>query len=292
MPLSESQFEMNGFRFGRGTDVEVSVFEEGAVSSTTNDTTNPISDGINFGYDFHQGRILTFEMWSNKHSASEGSQTVSELARAWTDPHLRQTARKVSELRVRAWGSPERIVYGRPRNYSAPNNAQIRDGIIQCVAEFYTVDGNYYDSEARNVYLSLISEGGTGGIAWPVEWPLTWSGTYERQDATHVASPMGAYPVITFKGPVSNPALEYVGTGIRIRWTGTLAYDESVTIDTRPWVRTVKKQDGSNHVGKLTGARMAELQLPQGSSTFRYSGDDQTGQSTCQISYRNTHKLY
>lgn len=290
--LEESQFSLGGVVFGRGTDIEVSVFEEGEISSTYNDMNNPISDGVSFGYDFHQGRILTFEMWSNRRSASEASQTVAELSRAWNDPSHRNRPRNVSELRVRAWGSPERIVYGRPRKFSAPNNTLIRQGVIHCLGEFHTVDGNYYDADPKSIHLSLITQGEEGGIVWPIEWPITWSGTYQRQDGINIHSPLGAYPIITFFGPVATPTLEYVGTNIRIRFNGQLAFDQSVTIDTRPWVRTVKLNNGSNQVGKLMGSRMADLHLPAGQNTFRYTGGDMTAQSTCRIQWQDSHTMY
>lgn len=98
-----------------------------------------------------------------------------------------------------------------------------------------------------------------------------------------------SWPVITFHGPVAQPSIELVGTGRRLSLDTTLAYDRSITIDTRPWARTILRDDGASFAGVARGASLSEFQLPVGQTVLAYRGTDLSGQSRCVIEWRNAY---
>lgn len=76
------------------------------------------------------------------------------------------------------------------------------------------------------------------------------------------------WPVWTVAGPVSSILLENVTTGQKIDLPVALTADQSVVIDTRPFKKTVRRDDGTNLYGNLT-ADSALWALGQGSVQIR-----------------------
>lgn len=74
------------------------------------------------------------------------------------------------------------------------------------------------------------------------------------------------WPVWTIAGPATSITLSNVTTGEAITLPITLTAGQSVTIDTRPFRKTVRRDDGTNLYGNLA-AGSALWSLPQGAST-------------------------
>lgn len=294
--LRESQWELGGVVFGATRPVDVAVFEPGDGELSTNDLAPPGRDGTVFGRDYRAGPLLTWEMFTTTWTASDGHAVWQELARVWDARATRLEPRAVVPLRMRLPGSRTVVTYGRPRRFEVAEAGLLRIGRVQLVADFQCATSLFFaDSDdgggsggQQSITLTLVAEGG-GGITWPVTWPITWADAGERQDAVVNAGDSPSWPVITFEGPVAQPSIELVGTGLSLRLDTTLAFDRSVTIDTRPWVRTVLRDDGASMAGTLRGASLAEFQLPVGQTILAYRGIDMSGQSTCTVAWRDAY---
>lgn len=295
--LQESQFEIGGYRFGRDLPVEVTVFDVAGAETQVGDLDLPGQDGTVFGRDTKAGVELTFELSVNTRNPQDAKREWGELATRWDAAAVRSRARQVVALRVRTPGERTVVVYGRPRSLERTSSlALMKVGRIDGVATFQCADAYFYDDTGpdgeggpHSITLTLVASAGDGGIVWPVTWPVVWGSQGVRQDAVVNRGDAPSWPVITFHGPVAQPSIELVGTGRRLSLDTTLAYDRSITIDTRPWARTILRDDGASFAGVARGASLSEFQLPVGQTVLAYRGTDLSGQSRCVIEWRNAY---
>lgn len=295
--LQESQFEIGGYRFGRDLPVEVTVFDVAGAETQVGDLDLPGQDGTVFGRDTKTGSELTFELSVNTRDPDAAKSEWSALATRWDAAAVRSRPRQVVPLRIRTPGERAVVVYGRPRSLERTSSlALMKVGRIDAVATFQCADAYFYadtgvDGEggARSITLTLVTSAGSGGIVWPVTWPLVWGTPGVRQDTVVNSGDSPSWPVITFHGPVAQPSIELVGTGRRLSLDVTLAHDRSITIDTRPWARTILRDDGASFAGAVRGASLAEFMLPVGQTVLAYRGTDLTGQSRCTVTWRDAY---
>lgn len=289
--MEESQFEISGYRFGRDRLIEVTEFAVSDAEAQVGDLDLPGQDGTVFGRDTKAGVELTFELSVNTRDPNAAKAEWSELATRWDSAATRSRARQVVPLRIRTPGERTVIAYGRPRGFERTSTlALMKVGRIDGVATFQCADASFYantsEGGARSITLTLVTDAG-GGITWPVTWPITWGSQGVRQDVVVNRGDSPSWPVITIHGPVAQPSIELVGTGRRLSLDTTLAYDRSITIDTRPWARTILRDDGASFAGVARGAALSDFMLPVGQTTLAYRGTDQSGQSRCVITWRD-----
>lgn len=289
--LEESQFEVDGYRFGRDLPIEVTTFDVGAAELEVGDLSLPGQDGLAFGRDTRSGAELTLELSVNTADPDAAKAEWSELARRWDAAAVRRSPRRVVPLRIRMPGQRIVVAYGRPRDLERTSTlALVKVGRIDGVATWQCADPYFYaegpEGGARSITLTLVTDAG-GGITWPVTWPIVWGSQGERQDVVVNRGDSPTWPVITIHGPVAQPSIELVGTGRRLSLDTTLAYDRSITIDTRPWARSILRDDGASFAGTARGAALSDFMLPVGQTTLAYRGTDQSGQSRCVIEWRD-----
>ncbi|GAA1454118.1 hypothetical protein [Nocardiopsis tropica] len=284
--LLPNQYEIGGVVFGDHTPIQSDDIRIGDADTRTGDRENPGSDGGQMGRDFRDGRTLGLDLWSNVHSAAEIRPAWSALNAAWSADVARLTPRAVVPFRFRLEGSEAVVVYGRPRRWSPASQRQRGTGMTEVVADFHTVDRLFYSDVERQVTLTLVTSGG-GGITWPVTWPITWAPGGARQDGLVNSGDKPTWPVITINGPVAQPEVELVGTGRSLRLDMTIPANRTITIDTRPWARTIRRDDGASFRHTAKGAALADFQLPVGQTVLRYSGTDMSGTSSCTVTWRD-----
>lgn len=284
--LGERQLELGGVVFGDLTPIQVDDVDLGDADVRLGDRDTPHHDGGQFGLDYRDGRTISVDLWTDTTTAADARSAWSALRRVWSADTVRATSRAVVPLRLRMPGSDTVRVYGRPRRLT-PATQRMRDaGLVDLVGTFQTADRLFYADAAHSITLTLVTTGG-GGITWPVEWPITWAPGGTRQDSVINRGEAATWPVITIRGPVAQPSVELVGSGRRLRLDTTLAFDRSITIDTRPWRRTVLRDDGASFAGAVRGAALADFQVPVGQTFFAYRGTDMSGQSSCTITWRD-----
>ncbi|MEV7684243.1 hypothetical protein AB0O64_37805, partial [Streptomyces sp. NPDC088341] len=130
-----------------------------------------------------------------------------------------------------------------------------------------------------------------GGLVGSLSAPLTSTGESDRSQAITVGGALPAWPVITIAGPITNPVVEMVGLW-RFELLASLAYDRTVTIDTRPWVRSVVlNQAGGSLAGALTrqSPRLADAGIPPGTYEAVLRGIDATGTARATVAWQETY---
>ncbi|MEU3020085.1 hypothetical protein ABZ635_22120 [Nocardiopsis sp. NPDC007018] len=273
------------------------MFDIGAAEAQVGDLDLPGQDGTVFGRDTKVGVELTFELSVNTRAPDQAKREWGELATRWDASQVRRSPRAVVPLRVRTPGDRTVVVYGRPRSLERTSSlALMKVGRIDGVATFQAADAYFYDDTgpdgevgAHSIALTLVASAGDGGIVWPVTWLVVWGSQGVRQDTVVNRGDSPSWPVITFHGPVAQPSIELVGTGRRLTLDTTLAFDRSITIDARPWARTILRDDGASFAGSARGASLSEFQLPVGQTVLAYRGTDLSGQSRCVVSWRDAY---
>lgn len=288
--MLESQFEFGGIVFGRDCPIEVTDIDWGSPDLIEADVESQTRDGLVFGRDTAGGSTLTLELLTNGQAADEALSAWSALSSVWNDPKWRRTPRAVAPLRLRSWGGPARVVYGRPREWKPANTQDILSGITAHAAEFRTVDGVYYDDVEQQRDLSMVVDL-DGGVTYPITYPARYGPvSTTNSHALAVGGDRATWPVITIAGPITNPSVAFLSTGVRMRVTTTLTHTQTLTIDPRPWAQAIRRSDGANLRGAASPIPMSALALPaQTSTVVQFTGQDPTGTSTCTLRWRDAY---
>lgn len=260
----------------------------------TADAEAPAEDGTVFGRDYRGGMTLTFEMavdaaYSPDPRAAAAA-LLEQLADAWDAPAVRSVPRAVAALTGHTAGR-DRRVYGRPRRFDVANDEFAEHGHRQVTADFVTVDQLWYDEIEQSITVPLIPPS-TSGMLAPFVFPLSTTPVTAEAGAITVSGNRPAWPVITITAvsdALVNPSV--VATN---RWALTLAPftllpGRSVTIDPRPWARSVTTSQGASaaHALSADSPRLSKTAIPPGTQEFVLRGTDTSGTAQMQVRWRN-----
>lgn len=274
------------------------IHASGDVQSS--DLNRPYEDGLMFSRDFIGAKSVAFEMGvltdPNNYGIDERPASVPAAHRMnldyldvlegwWKDPTWRRTPRSMAMLRACEGGVVSRA-YGRPRRYDEVVSATTRLGYSTVACDFQLVDNLWYSDEEFTVEAGLMVPP-DGGLMAPLVAPLTTTIESEAEMFAVVGGTRSTWLAVEFVGPVLNPSIT-VG-GMTIGLTGQLAYDEAVTIDPRPWVRTVlRNTDGASMAGLLSRGTppMRSMQVPPGTHVVQFRGKDNSGTARARLRWR------
>ncbi|MFD7830707.1 hypothetical protein [Streptomyces sp. MJM8645] len=272
----------------------------------------PQEDGLRFGQDTTSSTTVSFELAVDtvnaarttvgRHTANLGA--VDTLLAAWDAATIRRRMGAVAVLRTMQGGRIRRA-YGRPRSIAPANTRFTRQGSTSLVATFLIADGRWYD-DAEESTTPTAAPAPIRGLTSPLTAALSQRVPAPPQPpgAMPVAGTVPTWPVTTVYGPGRNPKLTFFGPDrtqqgdLRQRMTIgldlALADGEWVTIDPRPWARTVLRDDTASVAGALTRSspRMQDMLLAPGLQHVRYSVVDDTGTSRATVAWRPAHRFY
>lgn len=286
MPLLvDHQFALGEVVFG--IDAEVSLtngtWEVGSFSHRTQDTDDAQTDTRNFGRDLLTPGSWSWELHTTADNENAALGQIEALAAVWMDESVRQDPGAVMELRYHL-GDRTRVVYGRPRRWAPQISNRLLGGYIPINCDFSLADGVFYSDIEESVTLDLIAAD-VGGLITPLITPLsTLATSAPRAGFVTVDGTVPTWAVLEFHGPVSNPWV--AREGWRFELNLTLAADEIVTVDPRPWAKSVTRAIGASVASAVTGARLYDLRLPPGLSEMQYGGLDLTNGSYCVVKWR------
>ncbi|MFE3644872.1 hypothetical protein ACFXOM_28500 [Streptomyces sp. NPDC059169] len=264
----------------------------------TGDTPLPREDGIRLGQDFRTQATVTFEVGvdtvdgaSNRlgrHEMNLGA--VSAMAQVWDAEAVRSRFATPAVLRTVQGGRIRRF-YGRPRKFAPAASRLTRQGYTPVVATFVCVDNTAYDDVEQSVNIGIVPAPHRG-LVGPLTTPLsmTGEGSSRVPGEVHIGGTKPCWPVITIYGPISQPACEVVDRW-KVSLNLTLGEGERVTIDPRPWARTVLRNGSANVAGSLyrSSPRLTDVRLPVGRQDFVLRGSDATGMSYMVVAWRDAY---
>lgn len=261
-----------------------------AGESTANDVQRVREDGVAFGEDYLAGKSFVFEIGvlAGRNAASPHSEVTdltNTLEGVWTDERFRERSSYYGILRSKLAGRVTRC-YGRPRRYAESAGRLAHKGMIPVVADFAIADGRFYD-DTEQTAAATIALPPEGGFITPFEFPLTSTAESSGQTSLTIGGTKTTWPTVEFYGPVSKPRVTIGNLVVGLR--GDVPTGMKVTVDPRPWMRSVVRDDGANQAGQLSyeTPRMRRMLLAPGVHPVTYEGTDATGTSWCQVRWRN-----
>ena len=279
--------EYAGVRFGGYSDRVITEFDPGEAELVTVDAQVPMGDGVLVGRDFLGGRTWGFTVTTNVDDVAGAREALSPLARAWRDPSVRLTPGAVVPLSYRV-GDEWRRVYGRPGRWADMDlGVASMQGAGAVVMDFRVTDPRYFADTAKSVDLTIIPES-TGGLIAPLVAPLmTAAKGGQRAGLVTNAGDTETPLVVTFHGPCRDPKI-VAEAGWEVGLVGSLAYDQSVTVD--GLTKTVTRSDGAQVPGMLTrSTQISRMVMPPGLSDVTFSCIDDTGTAKAVLSWRDAY---
>jgi hypothetical protein len=261
--------------------------ELGEVELQTADANRPYADGRNFGTDTRSGRTISFDLGA-LHLTDETAvrQAVRDFLLAWRADPIRQKPGQLAELHSYYRGV-ERIAYGRPRRADPVYKNTSLTKVASIQATFDTTDDAFYGTTRTYADVTLIGND-RGGLVAPLKAPLATTGSSDRSVRVTLDTEIPAWPVITITGgQISNPVVEVLGQW-RIGLLTSLAYDDTVVVDTRPWMRTILK-NGSSIAGTLdpNSSRLSRCATSSGNLEVSFTGASRTATVSARIEWRS-----
>jgi hypothetical protein len=279
---------------GPGADWMLIDLDAGGIPDrTTQDSAVPGADGVRFGVDTVGGRTVsvTLAKLGDKTDAATGLDGASEIVAAWLGNGVRSSPGAVTTMTLTRPGRQALRVYGRPRR-AAPSYGTAPFGYTPVVADFACADHRFYADTETSVTVGVVPSENTGW-SWSLAWPLSIPGPVARVETVTAGGGLPTWLVTEFTGPVVAPKVEVLDAAGGVLWKAafphvSLAAGETLTVDPRPWARTVLKADGANLAGRMTrdSAPLATMLVAPGSRQVRFTGIDTTGTATCALRLR------
>lgn len=289
--LADQQYQLGGgVVFGAGTPYLV---KPGGVwtdpATTIHDAPLPRADGIAFGRDYRGGRLLNFDM--DLVTPGPAGDLLAVLEQAWQGDDVRMVPGATTTLRFARNGQARRV-YGRPRKF-APIRGSAQRGWVPITADFQCVDHLYYDDAESSNTVSIAPASVGGLVIAPFTFPLNTTAVSSAPGVITVGGTAPTWVVLVIFGPIAAPVVEVVGEW-RLALNLTLASDQFVGIDPRPWSRGVRLGGVTNVAGTLTpdSPRLSDIKLSPGIHNVVLTGSDGTGTSSFTIAWRNASNSY
>lgn len=283
-------FEVDGLRIGgQSSDLIVTDLDWGPVDRATNDVTIFGSDGVMVGRDTLGKQVVSLSLSTDYEPSDEALQQALALQERlfgiWWDRSKRAPG-AVTELVYQVEGR-ERRVYGRPRQISGFTVEVVaRQGAGRIEAQFeVTKPGTF--GVAQQVRIDAVPES-SGGLIAPLVAPLVTTMTGgTRQGLVDVTGGAEAYPAVTFHGPSTDPFIRSDDGRWEIGLVGSLAYDQTATIDLMTNTISLPGNVSFNYATDLTAAT-----LVPGSNSITYSAVDATGTSYVLVDWRHAYNSF
>jgi hypothetical protein len=280
-------FKIGNTTFNDGGVLHVRAFTPGASDLVTTDAQRAQQDGVIVGRDYIGSATWAFTIDTKAGGEAGAAAADAALHAEWNNPAIRTNPNTTVPLSYQMAGRWRRV-YGRPGKYAGINGDTLtRFGRGRIVCDFRVTEPYHYDDTETSVVLTIVP-GTTGGLTAPLASPLSTVRSSAPRAGNVLNAGDAATPLkVTFHGPVTNPWVRSA-TGMEVALIGTLAYDQSVTIN--PRAGTVTRQDGTNAAGMLTRAtRMSTTLLQPGTTVLSFGGTDPTGTATATLSWRNAY---
>lgn len=140
-----------------------------------------------------------------------------------------------------------------------------------------------YWRDAADTVTTFARGAGSAFLPGP-PFALTASGVWAEPSLVN-SGDVDAWPVWTITGPATSVALVNTTTGARLDLATTLSGDETVTIDTRPGAKTVRRADGTNLYPDL-GVDSSLWPLARGTNALEISLAGADDASAVSLAYR------
>lgn len=259
-----------------------------AVKTTLQQYTSTGRHGATFGSDTPHNLTITLQGVCSPIMTTQ----ARDAASTWVDAFTRGLHAPVNDHQrlIGYYAGNTRHVVGRCRNVTQ-DVSQAVSGKTVVAAEFETVTGQFYGDRA-DVEVPYWLSSGTPGWVFPMAFPIK-STTTATYGTSGIELTSDVWPIIQFYGPITDPALHVWTAGVSVALNGHILPGDSVTMDTRPWRRTVTHSTGESWAGHLTGGTTHNrARLPAGTHRVALRGTDPTRTAYAVITYTPEYPHY
>ena len=295
--VRDRTFEVGGVGFGDGFPMEIDAdgFTPGQGAWRTQDVPHPQGDGAIPGRDYIDAGVWAFNLWTNGYSEAEALAIAAELRNVWPREEIRDTPFALEALRYRLGGHTRRI-YGRARRWT-PSGFHLAalTGKLLINADFEQMHPTFFDDVEQMVSVDQTPILAGQGLKSPLKSPVrTDYGSTPRQGGINVQGDRATWPVLEFQGGV-NPTVRIVrvdANGVPLdTWSCrvllSLNWDEVVTVDTRPWVRSSTLNGSFAPLSR--SSRLQQMMLKPGRHLAYFSQDASLSPASVRVRWRNAH---
>lgn len=284
--LTDWRLRYSDVDFGFGTVASKYVFpQDGPPAVSNSDITNqdadrPRGDGVLFGTDYRGGSVITFDVEVNGSTEAEANSLLQSFGQVWRADYVRAQPGRMAALTAHTG----RTVFGRPRRFQ-PKYDLTPFGLTAVTCDFQAADDLWYGAENITT-IKLIPDLG-GGLVAPLASPVSTTASSDRSQVIRVGGTAATWPVIKIQGPITNPEVEVLGA-FKLAFNISLAADQTLTIDTRPWARSITRDD-ANVSGSLraSGSRLSDASLMPGIYDVALRGISALGTAQTQFIWRD-----
>lgn len=276
-----------------GVDLRFGTLESGYLFETAprvddpsrevGDVPIPSSDGLLMGRDYTAGAVVSFSIGVVGDDEATVRTRAAVLQGAWRGDTIRRSPGVTAALT----SDHGRVTFGRPRRF-LPIRDDERAGFVAVECDFQTVTDLWYGPE-QSTSVSIAPAVG-GGLVAPLVAPLSTTESSDRSTAVTVGGSLPTWPVFEVRGPISGPVIELVGQWALRFPNLSLAYDQTLVVDARPWARTILR-DGGSVAGMLapSSARLQDAVLPPGTHELVLRGTSLTGTASLTARWRDAY---
>lgn len=288
--LLNYQWELGGVVFGYNQPIDHDRdVAPSDYSMRTEDQPNPGHDGLSMGTDLIEPGVWQFKLFVNEYEEADALAALGAIKKVWRGDAYRKEPGAATELRYRL-ADRTRVVYGRPRRFTAPLGVEYLGGKIDITADFQTVSEMFFDDVESSIWVGH-AEPETGGFVAPFTTPLQTETTpsVAQPYAFTVGGELATPAVVEFHGPLEDSGLLIDGQPF-IAFQRDIPADTVVTVDARPWVTAVSRQDGGGVAGLLSPrSRMPRMQLEPSSHSATLLGSSPDGTGRARIRWRGAY---
>lgn len=237
---------------------------------------NPRGDGQRAGLGYRVGQVVSLSVEARPDHRPV-AEVWRELLSVWRSDEVRGVFGATASLTT----DTGLTVFGHAVDISPDQQYRLFHA-DRAVLQFRAIDDLWYGAEAVTT-IRLVPPV-SGGLEFPAEAPFTFdSGPTVRNGSVVVAGDVAAWPVFEIAGPITNPVIDVLGIG-QLVFKTTLAYDQMLTVDTRPSARWVKRGVAPvPGVLSASGARLSDMSLTPGAHTVMLRGYDPTGTAELRV---------
>lgn len=267
--------------------------EIGETDIDDQDAPHPTSDGVVMGIDSLRGFTMTFKITTVPDFPPVDKPWVKALdlfstfKAKWRADAIR---RSPGQYAILTNLDRNRRIYGRPRKIGQSND-RLRKGSLGYIATFDSIDPNFYDETEKLQIITPVPPAG-GGFVAPLSPPFSIAGSGSELAAMVNDGDMGAWPIVKFRGPGRAFAFDLLDGGGNTLWSiqvpGQINYDQTLTVDTRPWSRSATL-NGWPANGQIRGTALENCKIPVGAWSARFRVVDPSGAAFADIRWRDTY---
>lgn len=242
-------------------------------------------DGHIPGVDSLEGMTVLFSLtMGDLRSETESRRILGNLRSVWRAPGVRKTPGAVGTLTAPSG----RLTFGRPQRYD-PGLEYQKVGLITGTVDFAATTDLWFSPEVYETSVSIVPPPG-GGLIAPLAAPLTTTASSNRSTGFTVGGDEATWGRYEIVGPITNPVLEIVGL-FRFEYSGVLAYDESLVIDTNPHLLSVTR-NGAAVALTTTSTPFEDTELAPGDYELVLRGISEGGTAKAFARWREAFTTY